>query len=146
MIPTMLIVTSVFAICWLPQNLLLILASLYTHIANYRHVRRIWWGCHVLAMSHTVFNPIIYVIRNKKFRLGFYFVLRCFPCFKYDGSLHVSNKPSGMSLMSFTKKSSATTTALLRQSRTKPKTRKYTSMMDNGTVHMKTSCMDADAF
>lgn len=137
MIPTMLIVTSMFAICWLPQNLLLILASLYEHIAEYQHIRRVWWGCHLLAMSHSVFNPIIYAIRNKKFRLGFYFVLRCFPCIRYDGSLHVVNNKTSMSMMSYSRKSS------LKRRNAKPKSSKYTPV-ENGAVLIKTSCMDAN--
>uniref|UniRef100_A0A915I811 G-protein coupled receptors family 1 profile domain-containing protein n=1 Tax=Romanomermis culicivorax TaxID=13658 RepID=A0A915I811_ROMCU len=94
MLPTMFTVTLVYAVCWLPQNLLLIIVGLHPEINDYTNIQRIWWACHVLAMLHCVVNPVIYFIRNKAFRQGFAFVFHfCIPMVQYDGSLNKDRVP-----------------------------------------------------
>ena len=39
-----------------------------------------WIACHWLAMSNCCYNPIVYCWMNEKFRAGFRYAFRCFPC------------------------------------------------------------------
>lgn len=91
MIPTMMIVTLLFAVSWIPINVLNIWGSLEPDIKNHKHILRFWWGCHLIAMSHSFVNPVIYVIRNKRFRDGFAYSFRWMPCVQYSGNLHRHN-------------------------------------------------------
>ncbi|VDP34450.1 unnamed protein product [Soboliphyme baturini] len=84
MIPTMFIVTTVYTICWLPINVFNIYRSLKPEVNEHPFVLYIWWGCHTIAMSHCLVNPIIYVRRNRRFRNGFCFVFRWIPGIRYD--------------------------------------------------------------
>ncbi|CAH8669191.1 Tachykinin-like peptides receptor 99D [Schistosoma haematobium] len=77
-------VMLIFAICWLPYQLFFILLQLSPTIKSSHSLPIIFICCYWLAMSNSVYNPIIYVLMNKKFRKGFYAAFSCFPyCREY---------------------------------------------------------------
>ncbi|CAH8872951.1 unnamed protein product [Trichobilharzia szidati] len=72
-------VMLIFAICWLPYQLFFIIVQLNPAIKNNHKLPVVFICCYWLAMSNSMYNPIIYVLMNKKFRKGFYTVFSCFP-------------------------------------------------------------------
>ncbi|XP_055337472.1 neuropeptide F receptor-like [Paramacrobiotus metropolitanus] len=67
------IIALIFAICWLPLNVVNIIADfssdLYTE--NQALFQRIFVGAHLFAMSSAVTNPILYGFLNENFRKEF---------------------------------------------------------------------------
>jgi len=90
-----LLVSALYAGCWLPQNLLMnIWVSYDPSITSHPYILYIWyvfvlnmqlnnwlrWGCHVLAMFHSIINPIIYYNQNKRIHEAINYLLRFLPC------------------------------------------------------------------
>lgn len=98
MIPTMVIVTLIFAISWIPINLFNIWSSVKPEILSLKHILRVWWGCHLFSVLPSFVNPIVYFIRNKKFRNGFAYIFRRFPHVRYSAAdLRTANSSIDMS-------------------------------------------------
>lgn len=78
----MLTVVSVFTLCWLPLNTLIVVGDEYDAIWQFTHIQYVWFICHWLAMSSASYNPVIYCWMNSKYREGFLYVfhrLLCYP-------------------------------------------------------------------
>uniref|UniRef100_A0AC35U7W1 G_PROTEIN_RECEP_F1_2 domain-containing protein n=1 Tax=Rhabditophanes sp. KR3021 TaxID=114890 RepID=A0AC35U7W1_9BILA len=85
LIPMVLIVSALYAGCWLPQNLLMnILVNVDPSILTHPYILYIWWIAHTIAMFHSVVNPFIYYLQNKRMREGFRYVLRYLPCVHFN--------------------------------------------------------------
>lgn len=67
----MITIVTIFTLCWLPLNTLIVVADQDERVWNYENIIYIWFVCHWLAMSHASYNPIIYCWMNAKFREGF---------------------------------------------------------------------------
>ncbi|XP_041065414.1 substance-K receptor [Carcharodon carcharias] len=75
----MIMVVLTFAICWLPYHLYFILASFKKDIYYETYIQQVYLGLFWLAMSSTMYNPIIYCCLNNRFRIGFKRAFRCCP-------------------------------------------------------------------
>ncbi|XP_076368816.1 RYamide receptor-like [Tachypleus tridentatus] len=82
MVKMMIIVVSVFTICWLPLNILIVIGDQDPSIWNVQNIKYVWFVCHWLAMSHTSYNPVIYCWMNSKFRTGFRQFYLHLPCIR----------------------------------------------------------------
>ncbi|XP_031767015.1 tachykinin-like peptides receptor 99D isoform X1 [Galleria mellonella] len=67
----MIVVVVIFAVCWLPFHVYFVVTSYYPDVVNYPHIQEIYLGFYWLAMSNSMYNPIIYCWMNSKFRRGF---------------------------------------------------------------------------
>lgn len=67
----MIVVVVIFAVCWLPFHTYFVVTSYYPDVVNYPHIQEIYLGIYWLAMSNSMYNPIIYCWMNSKFRRGF---------------------------------------------------------------------------
>ncbi|XP_048478820.1 tachykinin-like peptides receptor 99D isoform X1 [Plutella xylostella] len=67
----MMVVVVIFAVCWLPFHVYFLVTSYYPDVVNYEHIQEIYLGIYWLAMSNSMYNPIIYCWMNSKFRRGF---------------------------------------------------------------------------
>ncbi|KAF9809001.1 hypothetical protein SFRURICE_012108 [Spodoptera frugiperda] len=67
----MIVVVVIFAVCWLPFHVYFLVTSYYPDVVNYPHIQEIYLGIYWLAMSNSMYNPIIYCWMNSKFRRGF---------------------------------------------------------------------------
>ncbi|XP_050685417.1 tachykinin-like peptides receptor 99D [Leptidea sinapis] len=67
----MIVVVVIFAVCWLPFHTYFLVTSYYPDVVNYEHIQEIYLGIYWLAMSNSMYNPIIYCWMNSKFRRGF---------------------------------------------------------------------------
>nr|CAD2185297.1 unnamed protein product [Meloidogyne enterolobii] len=81
LIPMVLLVSALYAVCWLPQNLLMNIWVTYDSSAlNYPYILYIWWGAHTLAMFHSIVNPFVYYATNRRIHAALKHLLRWLPC------------------------------------------------------------------
>ncbi|XP_018414378.1 PREDICTED: substance-P receptor isoform X1 [Nanorana parkeri] len=83
----MIVVVCTFAICWLPFHIFFLLQTI-----EMNHDQKIYQQLYLaimwLAMSSTMYNPIIYCCLNDRFRIGFKHVFRWCPFIRageYEG-------------------------------------------------------------
>lgn len=62
----MMIVVVIFAVCWAPQNIYFLLTSYYPQITTAEYIQEIYLGIYWLAMSNSMYNPIIYCWMNSR--------------------------------------------------------------------------------
>ncbi|XP_013775273.1 tachykinin-like peptides receptor 99D isoform X1 [Limulus polyphemus] len=67
----MIVVVFIFAVCWLPYHTYFLLAHHHREITSYKNIQHIYLGIYWLAMSNSMYNPIIYCWMNSRFRQGF---------------------------------------------------------------------------
>nr|QPB70566.1 putative tachykinin-related peptide receptor III [Homarus americanus] len=80
----MIVVVSIFAICWLPYHLYFILSNLMPEIAHTDYIQETYLAIYWLAMSNSMYNPMIYCWLNNRFRQGFKKVFSGWlPCVHY---------------------------------------------------------------
>ncbi|XP_003409088.1 substance-K receptor [Loxodonta africana] len=78
-VKTMVLVVVTFAVCWLPYHLYFILGSFQKDIYCHKFIQQVYLALFWLAMSSTMYNPIIYCCLNHRFRSGFRLAFRCCP-------------------------------------------------------------------
>ncbi|KAK0154088.1 Neuromedin-K receptor [Merluccius polli] len=83
----MIIVVVTFALCWLPYHVYFIVTGLSKALTKWKYIQQVYLSVMWLAMSSTMYNPIIYCCLNSRFRAGFKHVFHCCPCVRESGSL-----------------------------------------------------------
>ncbi|KFQ31590.1 Substance-K receptor, partial [Merops nubicus] len=81
-VKTMVVVVIIFAVCWLPYHIYFILGSFKEDIYQQKYIQQVYLAIFLLAMSSTMYNPIIYCCLNQRFRSGFKLAFRWCPCVK----------------------------------------------------------------
>lgn len=76
----MIVVVCTFAICWLPYHVYFLLHQFFPDMFEERFVQQFYLAVMWLAMSSTMYNPIIYCCLNDRFRAGFKQAFQCCPC------------------------------------------------------------------
>jgi len=66
---------AIFAVCWLPLNVILLSLEHDESIAKSPYFLLVFFAAHVVAMSSTVYNPFLYAWMNDNFRKEFRRVL-----------------------------------------------------------------------
>ncbi|XP_012231185.2 tachykinin-like peptides receptor 99D isoform X2 [Linepithema humile] len=67
----MIVVVVIFAVCWLPFHMYFIVTSYLPEITTKPYIQEVFLGIYWLAMSNSMYNPIIYCWMNTRFRRGF---------------------------------------------------------------------------
>ncbi|NXM98213.1 NK1R protein, partial [Sylvia borin] len=108
----MIIVVCTFALCWLPYHVYFTLQYLRPEWYLQRYIQQLYLAVMWLAMSSTMYNPIIYCCLNDRFRVGFKHAFRWCPCVSagdYEGLelrsarfLHTHSSVSKLSRMDTT--------------------------------------------
>ncbi|CAD6192920.1 unnamed protein product [Caenorhabditis auriculariae] len=82
LVPMVILISALFALCWLPLLLLInVVPEIYPNINSWNYILYIWWFAHGLAMLHSIVNPVVYYLRNARFREGFcFFSAKILPC------------------------------------------------------------------
>ncbi|XP_040003170.1 tachykinin receptor 3a [Xiphias gladius] len=75
----MIIVVVTFALCWLPYHVYFIVTGLNVRLSKWKYIQQVYLAVMWLAMSSTMYNPIIYCCLNSRFRAGFKRVFRWCP-------------------------------------------------------------------
>uniref|UniRef100_A0A8C6UCP5 Tachykinin receptor 1b n=1 Tax=Neogobius melanostomus TaxID=47308 RepID=A0A8C6UCP5_9GOBI len=73
----MIIVVCTFAVCWLPYHIYFLLHQFFPSIMEDLYIQQVYLAIMWLAMSSTMYNPIIYYCLNSRFREGFQQILCC---------------------------------------------------------------------
>ncbi|XP_061585876.1 tachykinin receptor 3a [Cololabis saira] len=101
----MIIVVVTFALCWLPYHVYFIVVGLNKDLSRWKYIQQVYLSVLWLAMSSTMYNPIIYCCLNSRFRAGFKRAFRWCPFIKvssYDElelrstRMHASTRQSSM--------------------------------------------------
>ena len=72
------IVVIMFGICWLPMQLYTNILHLYLDkIFDQDYIPHIYFAFHLMAMSNSCVNPIIYCVMSSKFRTGYLHYWHC---------------------------------------------------------------------
>ena len=64
----LLVVISLFALCWLPLNVYHLVSDVAASAGPTRHNSTVFLICHWLAMSSVCYNPFVYCWLNTNFR------------------------------------------------------------------------------
>ncbi|KAM8864888.1 tachykinin receptor 1a [Synchiropus picturatus] len=75
----MIVVVCTFAICWLPYHVYFLLHQFFPEAFEQPFIQQVYLAIMWLAMSSTMYNPIIYCCLNDRFRAGFKQAFRCCP-------------------------------------------------------------------
>ncbi|XP_061448758.1 substance-P receptor [Rhineura floridana] len=84
----MIIVVCTFAVCWLPFHVYFLLQHFNADLYQEKYIQQIYLAILWLAMSSTMYNPIIYCCLNDRFRIGFKHAFRWCPFIRaseYEG-------------------------------------------------------------
>ncbi|XP_077417786.1 tachykinin receptor 1a [Vanacampus margaritifer] len=76
----MIVVVCTFAICWLPFHVYFLLHQFFPDMFEKTFIQQVYLAIMWLAMSSTMYNPVIYCCLNDRFRAGFKQAFRCCPC------------------------------------------------------------------
>ena len=62
----MIVVVVIFAVCWLPFHVYFIVTSYLPEITNEPYIQELFLAIYWLAMSNSMYNPIIYCWMNSR--------------------------------------------------------------------------------
>ena len=77
-IKMLIVIVTVFAMCWLPLNLYQLLADFHPNVEVYHYNSTSFFICHWIAISSTCYNPFLYFWLNERFRDEVKSRFRCF--------------------------------------------------------------------
>lgn len=63
----MIVVVVIFAVCWLPYHVYFILSWRYKEINEWAPIQEVYLAIYWLAMSNSMYNPIIYCWMNSRY-------------------------------------------------------------------------------
>uniref|UniRef100_A0A8C8RUA1 Substance-P receptor n=1 Tax=Pelusios castaneus TaxID=367368 RepID=A0A8C8RUA1_9SAUR len=75
----MIVVVCTFAGCWLPYHMFFLLHFFNSDLLQEKFIQQVYLAIMWLAMSSTMYNPIIYCCLNDRFRIGFKHAFRWCP-------------------------------------------------------------------
>ncbi|XP_024294119.2 substance-P receptor-like isoform X1 [Oncorhynchus tshawytscha] len=76
----MIVVVCTFSLCWLPYHVYFLLHLFFPLLFETLYIQQVYLAVMWLAMSSTMYNPIIYCCLNDRFRAGFKQAFSCCPC------------------------------------------------------------------
>ena len=63
----MMVVVVIFAVCWLPFHVYFIVTSYLPELTNEPYIQELYLAIYWLAMSNSMYNPIIYCWMNSRY-------------------------------------------------------------------------------
>lgn len=77
----MMVVVLIFTVCWLPYHIYFIITFYYPNINQETYIQRLFLAIYWLAMSNSMYNPIIYYYMNSRYVFEVYFMLSVYEVF-----------------------------------------------------------------
>ncbi|XP_064624613.1 tachykinin-like peptides receptor 99D [Lineus longissimus] len=93
----MIIVVFIFGVCWLPQHVYFIVASIDMSVAHQPYTQHVYLVIYWVAMSNSMYNAFIYCWMNSRFREGFRYAFRWLPCVNWRPSERLGLRMGGPS-------------------------------------------------
>ncbi|KAH9495292.1 Tachykinin-like peptides receptor 99D [Bulinus truncatus] len=62
----MVAVVVIFGVCWLPTHIYFILTSVYQKVVEWAYIQQVYLFIYWLAMSNSMYNPIVYCLMNAR--------------------------------------------------------------------------------
>lgn len=62
----MIVIVAIFGVCWLPYHLYFLLVHHYPDMRNSVYIQNIYLTIYFLAMSNSMYNPVIYCWMNSR--------------------------------------------------------------------------------
>ena len=62
----MIFVVIIFGVCWLPQHLYFLVVNISPKAIEYEHLQIVYLVIYWIAMSNSMYNPIVYCWMNAK--------------------------------------------------------------------------------
>jgi tachykinin-like receptor len=62
----MIVVVLIFGVCWLPQNVMILWSIIDSSIGEKAHIQHVYLLFYWIAMSNSMYNPIIYCWMNQR--------------------------------------------------------------------------------
>ncbi|KAI4890890.1 hypothetical protein NFI96_003910 [Prochilodus magdalenae] len=90
----MVAVVVTFAVCWLPYHTYFIITGLNRELSRWKSIQQVYLAVLWLAMSSTMYNPIIYCCLNSRFRAGFKRAFRWCPFIHMSESDEMELRPT----------------------------------------------------
>ncbi|CAH1794500.1 unnamed protein product [Owenia fusiformis] len=78
----MIVIVAIFAVCWFPMHLYYIIVYHFPDLTLQPFVQHLYLVFYWLAMSNSMYNPLVYCWMNQRFRQGFRYIFRWLPCSK----------------------------------------------------------------
>ena len=69
----MMVVVMIFAVCWLPYHVYFIISWHEPAIHTSTYIQELYLAIYWLAMSNSMYNPIIYCWMNKRYTIRAYY-------------------------------------------------------------------------
>ena len=68
---------AIFVCCWLPLNIVHIISEYKGTVQDWKYFVLVFFIAHVIAMSSTIYNPLLYAWMNENFKKEFKLVVPC---------------------------------------------------------------------
>ncbi|PVD37387.1 hypothetical protein C0Q70_04386 [Pomacea canaliculata] len=91
----MIALVVIFGLCWLPYHSYFIIIQIQESIRSLPYIQQAYILIYWLAMSNSMYNPIIYCLMNARFRQGFLQFFRYCPCRPCRRTLRMSCQERG---------------------------------------------------
>ncbi|KAG5878212.1 hypothetical protein JTB14_009777 [Gonioctena quinquepunctata] len=75
----MMIIVIIFAVCWLPYHIYFFVTFYFPSVTERQYIQEVYLFIYWLAMSNSMYNPMIYCWMNARFRTGFKKIFTCLP-------------------------------------------------------------------
>ncbi|XP_074040996.1 tachykinin-like peptides receptor 99D isoform X2 [Leptinotarsa decemlineata] len=72
-------IVTLFAVCWLPYHVYFLVIFYFPSLTGLQYIQEVYLFIYWLAMSNSMYNPIIYCWMNARFRTGFKKIFTCLP-------------------------------------------------------------------
>ena len=68
---------TIFVCCWLPINVFHLINEYFPSVSHWQYHVLLFFAVHIIAMMSAIYNPFLYALMSKQYRMEFRKVLPC---------------------------------------------------------------------